>query len=396
MAKAFNLTAEINLRGPSNLKPVISKIKGAFSSLTADVKINVDASSAKNMAAVSSKLNLVSKASNKANASFKTLNSTISTLSASFGQLSNSMSSAFGAIGGGSQQLTKAKKELVEVTSEIQYFGQQSGQAIRRFAAFSTVTAIIYGLNNAINDAFGEFISFNKQLVKLSQVTGKSLNDLGGLTDEITRLSTSLGVSSTELIGVASTLAQAGFTASDTRKALEALAKSSLAPSFENITETTEGAIAILRQFGLGAEDLESALGSINAVAAAFAVESQDLVSAIQRTGGVFANASKGVSNGTDALNEFLAIFTSIRATTRESAETIATGLRTIFTRLQRSRTIDLLKELGINLTDLEGKFVGPYKAVQLLSEGLSQLDPRDIRFSQIVEELGGFRQIGK
>ena len=47
-------------------------------------------------------------------------------------------------------------------------------------------------------------------------------------------------------------------------------------------------------------------------------------------------------------------------------------------------------------LTDLEGKFVGPFEAIRRLSEGLKSLDTRDLRFSQIVEELGGFRQIGK
>ena len=85
-----------------------------------------------------------------------------------------------------------------------------------------------------------------------------------------------------------------------------------------------------------------------------------------------------------------------MRAPTRESAETIATGLRTIFTRLQRTDTIDQLKALGIQLQDASGQFVGAYEAVRRLSVGLSGLDPRDYRFSEIVEQLGGFRQIGK
>ena len=89
-------------------------------------------------------------------------------------------------------------------------------------------------------------------------------------------------------------------------------------------------------------------------------------------------------------------MFTSVRATTRESAETIATGLRTIFTRIQRQDTIDQLKELGIVLQDSKGNFVGAFEAVKRLSEGLRGLDPRGFRFSAIVEELGGFRQIGK
>ena len=203
-------------------------------------------------------------------------------------------------------------------------------------------------------------------------------------------------MSSNELIKVSSTLAQAGLSARDTEKALKALALSALAPSFDNLNSTVEGSIALMRQFGISAGELDRALGSVNAVAAKFAVEAGDIITAIQRTGGVFATASKGVSEGTQALNEFMAVFTSVRATTRESAETIATGLRTIFTRIQRGDTIDALKEYGVTLTDLQGKFVGPYEAVRRLSEGLSQLDPRDLKFSRIVEELGGFRQIGK
>ena len=70
--------------------------------------------------------------------------------------------------------------------------------------------------------------------------------------------------------------------------------------------------------------------------------------------------------------------------------------MRTIFTRLQRTDTIDQLKALGIQLQDASGQFVGAYEAVRRLSVGLSGLDPRDYRFSEIVEQLGGFRQIGK
>jgi TP901 family phage tail tape measure protein len=122
-----------------------------------------------------------------------------------------------------------------------------------------------------------------------------------------------------------------------------------------------------MRQFGISTNQLEGALGSINSVAAKFAVEASDIIAAIQRTGGVFAAASRGVSEGTDALNEFVAVFTSIRATTRESAETIATGLRTIFTRIQRGPTIEALKQFGVNLTDVEGKFVGAYKGSSII-----------------------------
>ncbi|NDB61517.1 phage tail tape measure protein, partial [bacterium] len=396
MAKPFNLTVAVNLQGPNNLKPIVSKIKKEIGSIKTSIDLDIKTSSVKNLTAVTSKLKELSSVAVSTNASVSALNTRINTLASSFSTLAGSTGTAIPAMNKVSSSVGKAKKNISDTTTAIEEFGKQSGLAIKRFLAFSTVSSVIYGLSNAINAGYKEFINFDKEIVRLSQVTGQSTKQLGGITKEITRLSTTLGVASSDLLNVSTTLAQAGFSATETKVALEALAKSSLAPSFENITDTTEGAIAAMRQFGIAADELDSALGSINAVAAKFAVEASDIITAIQRTGGVFANASRGVSEGTDALNEFIAVFTSVRATTRESAETIATGLRTIFTRIQRSKTIDELKKLGIELRDVEGKFVGPYEATRRLAEGLNRIDPRSAAFAKISEELGGFRQIGK
>lgn len=267
--------------------------------------------------------------------------------------------------------------------------GRTFTASIRRFSALAIATRAVSLLTNTLGSAIEEAISFQNEVVRLSQVTGDSISKLSGLTNEITSLATTLGVSSDKLLSVTTILAQAGLTASDTRVALAALAKTELAPTFGNITETAEGAIAILAQFKLGAGALEAQLGSLNAVSGRFAVESGDLVEVIRRTGGVFKSA------GGD-LNELIALFTSVRATTRESASTIATGLRTIFTRIQRPKTIEYLKQYGVELVDLEGKFVGPFEAVKRLSEALAGLEEGDITFVQIAEQLGGFRQIGK
>jgi TP901 family phage tail tape measure protein len=391
---AFNLTAELNLRGPSNINQVVGNIRRQLSTLTLDLNINPNTS--RGVQAVTANIRTLSTALRDAQSNAAALSTTLSNLVTTINNAGNAAANAGNALNRLNTQTRAAQAAARDGATAMENFGAQSALAIRRFAAFSVATGAVYSFTRALSSAYSEFINFNKEFVRLQQVTNSSASGLAGLSQEITRLSTGLGVSSSELLTVSSTLAQAGLSANQTKTALEALAKSALAPSFDNLNETVEGSIALMRQFGLSAGDLESALGSINAVAAKFAVESSDIITAIQRTGGVFASASKGVSQGKDALNEFIAVFTSVRATTRESAETIATGLRTIFTRIQRGNTIQALKEYGITLTDLEGKFVGPYEAVRRLSEGLRGLDPRDLRFSEIVEELGGFRQIGK
>ena len=266
------------------------------------------------------------------------------------------------------QQLPKTTANVNNLTKSAAYkLGKTFTSSLKRFAAFSVATRAVSLFTQGIGGAIAEAANFERELVKVAQVTGKSMSALKGLSDEITKLSTNLGVSSNELLNVSRALSQAGFSARETKTALEALAKSDLAPTFENMTKTAEGAIAIFNQFGQGARALEGQLGAINAIAGKFAVEAGDLISVVRRTGGVFKAA------GGD-LNELLALFTSVRATTRESAESIATGLRTIFTRIQRPSTLKYLDTLGVKLTDVEGKFVGPYEAIRRLSEALSGL----------------------
>ena len=284
------------------------------------------------------------------------------------------------------QSITNATNEATTASRKM---GKSFAASIRRFSALAIATRTVSLFTNTLSGAIDTAISFERELIKISQVTGKTVSGLSGLVSSISNLSTSLGVSSQSLLGVSRILAQTGLSAKDTQVALSALAKTELAPTFDNITQTAEGAVAILNQFGRGAASLEAQLGSLNAVAGQFAVEAGDLVAVIRRTGGVFKSA------GGD-LNELIALFTSVRATTRESAESIATGLRTIFTRIQRPETIDYLRQFGVELTDIEGKFVGPYEAVRRLSSALKGLGDRDLTFVEIAEQLGGFRQIGK
>lgn len=401
MSQAFNLTAQLNLRGPSNVRTIVADIRRQLGTVTANVNLRVDPNANRSLA----QLNRTLQTFNNSLAATQTAATNAASAISNLGQAINSASLQnvprnIANVGAATQRLAQnantTAQQVRTARTEMEEFGRQSALAIRRFAAFTTVTSVVFAFTNAIKQGIGAFIEFDKEFVKLQQVTGESANGLQRLASTVTSLASGLGVASSDLIQVSSTLAQAGLNARDTEKALKALALSALAPSFDNLNSTVEGSIALMRQFGISAGDLEKALGSINSVAAQFAVESSDIIAAIQRTGGVFAAASKGVSEGKDALNEFIAVFTSVRATTRESAETIATGLRTIFTRIQRGSTIEALKEFGVTLTDSQGKFVGAYKAIELLSRGLNQIDPRDLKFSQIVEELGGFRQIGK
>jgi TP901 family phage tail tape measure protein len=397
----FNIVGQIQLTGPTNLGAVVRQIQSQLSGITAQVNLNLSG------ATVASITN--------ANSSLQQFNNTVQQLTLSTGNaitalggLTNAMSRVQGGTAaivtsnrGATQshkQLTQAIQEGISATEE---FGKTAGLALRRFSGFSVAAGGVFGLIAAFKSGVTEALLFEREMIKLIQVGAGTQSQIEGLGKEIGRLSSTFGVSSKDLSQASVLLASAGYSANQVTEALQALAKAALSPQFGNMIDTTNGLIAIMAQFKVGTGEAERALGSINAVSNAYATESKDLIEAVKRTGGAFR------ASGGD-FNQFLALFTSVRATTRESADAIATGLRTVFTRFQRPETVEQLRELGVNLrytreeaiamgnTGLERQFIGPYEAVRRLNAALRDVPTTDPRYAAIVESLGGYRQVSR
>lgn len=300
-----------------------------------------------------------------------------------------------------STDFTRVAAAAKESASAVEAFGAQTALAARRFAAFAigpgALVSIAYGFKSALAEAF----LFEKELIRLEQISGSTKQQLQGVAQAASDLSQEFGVSSKELITSATALRQAGVAVDDLRTAMEAITKASLAPTFGDIEQATSGALGLIKQFNVQVGDLDANFGSINAVASRFSTEASEINTAISRTGAAFKAAGGSV-------NELIALFSAVRGTTRETAESVSTGLRTIFSRLQRSSTIDSLEQLGIRLrntkeeakalgdTSLEGNFVGAFEAAKRLGEALKNLSTTDPRFANIAEQLGGYRQIEK
>ena len=367
---AFNINAQVILSGPKNLSSITSSIKKQLGSVTVGVNVQVPKNVQKQIQNLNSQLSTATATTNKLNSAAKTTGNSLNKMGRSAKDSSNAM-----------QQL-----------------GKETALTFKRFAAAGIVTATFFRLTRAISEAVPKALEFQRELVKIQQVTGQTQKQLAGLSSSIDTVSRSLGIDANELANIARIFAQTGQSLDQVEASLKAVARSSLAPTFGTMEQTAEGLIAAMAQFGIEANQAEAVLGSLNQVAKKFAVESGDLISAVRRAGGVFALAATDAEKPIDALNQLVGVFTAVRSTTRESAETIATGLRTIFTRIQRRGTIDAMKELGINLTDAQGNFVGLFSSFRILSKELDGIIQKGdaVTLSAITEELGGIRQVGK
>lgn len=389
MAHTFAVQAQLQVKGPPNLRPLISQIKAGLSGINANINLRLSPTAVTNIGNLNTRLTTLNKNLTAIQSSGKKANVVLQELATTFNSMGASAATVSASLGKINASVARTGTTAKSAGKSVSEFGELVGQSAKKFVAFSIAAGAVAGLVFSIQNGFRDAIKFQHELVRLAQVGGDSASVIKGITQEVTKLSTTLGVSSQGLIETAVTLRQAGLTATETKKALEALAKTELAPTFDDIKKTTEGAIAIMAQFKIRSKDLEGALGSINTVSAKYAVESGDLIEAVRRSGGAFKAAG-------GSLEEFLALFTSVRATTRESAESIATGFRTIFARLQQPGTINSLKQIGVTLDDMKGQFVGPYEAVKRLSSALQDIPTSDKRFAQVVETIGGIRQVSK
>jgi len=401
---AFNINAQVVLSGPKNLQKVRSSIQNQLSNVSVPVKIQISKNAASQLGTFNKQFTALNANLIKVGGSAKKATASLSALGNAASKINNVSSKLSGASKQVNTNLAQTQKQVKATAGEIEAFGKDAALAIRRFSAFTIATGAIFGFVRAVQNATSEAIKFERELARIVQVTGATGRELQGLQKTVDVLSVGLGLDANRLLEVSRIFAQTGQSVDQVRKSLSAVARASLAPTFGDIKKTTEGVIAALNQFNLSADRAESVLGSLNAVSKSFAVEADDLISVIRRAGGVFAASTKQLGAPEERLRELIGIFTAVRSTTRETADTIATGLRTIFTRIQRPRTVKFLEQFGIQLRataqdakDLgiaQGEFVGIFEAFRRISQEIDSLDT--LSLAKVVEELGGIRQVGK
>jgi len=286
------------------------------------------------------------------------------------------------------KSMKQVENALDKGSKKADTFSDKISLKTANFAAYTVASGAVLKLANAISSATSEAIRFEKELAKVAQIVGISVNGAKALSSEILDISKSYGLSAVKVAETIKTLTQSGLSFDKARKSAELLAKTTLLSTFDSLSSTTEGLIAIFAQFNLSVKDAERSLSAINSLSKKYAVESADLIDAVKRAGGVFA-----VTGG--KLEDLLAIITTVRSTTRETAETVATGVRTIFTRIQRPQTLAYLNDLGIKLTDVRGNFIGNLEAVKELSSGLERLGivAGSTQYAEVIQEIAGTRQ---
>lgn len=279
---------------------------------------------------------------------------------------------------------TKGNQPLGRITGQVNEFTKSLDASNARVIAFGASAGIIYNLQRAFTALVSSTIEVQKSLQDINVILNVSNQELQKFGGQLFNIARNTGQSFNDVAKAATEFSRQGLTVAETLKRTnEALILSRL--SGLDAAKSVETLTAAVNSFASEAVTTTEVINKFANVDAAFAVSSADLAEAISRVGS--SAAQSGVS-----LNELIAIVTSAQQTTARGGAVIGNSFKTIFTRLQRGKVLDLLESLGISTTDSSGQLKSTIQLLQDLGQVYDTLGTQQKAY--VAEQVGGVFQI--
>ena len=279
---------------------------------------------------------------------------------------------------------TKGDQPLGRITGQVNEFNKSLDASNARVIAFGASAGIIFGVQRAFTALVGATIEVQKSLQDINVILNVSAQNLQKFGGELFNIAKNTGQSFQEVAKAATEFSRQGLGVEETlKRTSEALILSRL--SGLDAAKSVEALTAAVNSYASQAVTASEVINKFANVDAAFAVSSGDLAEALARVGS--SAAQSGVS-----LNELIAIVTSAQQTTARGGAVIGNSFKTIFTRLQRGKVVDLLESLGISSTDSSGQLKSTIQLLQDLGKVYDTLGAQQQAY--VAEQVGGVFQI--
>ena len=253
-----------------------------------------------------------------------------------------------------------------------------------RVIAFGASAAIIGGVTTAFSQLVIQATKVEKILADINAVLGTSAENLEKFGDGLFNVARNTSQGLEVAAEAALEFSRQGLSMEETLKRtndaliLTRLTGLAAADSVKGLTAAVNG----FADAGLSTTEI---INKLAAVDVKFAVSADDLINALARAGAVAQDA------GVD-FDKLVGAVTSAQQITARGGAVIGNSFKTIFTRLQRSSTLDRLEELGIAVRDLQGETLPALTILQQLSKSYDTLGAATK--AAVAEQVGGVFQI--
>ena len=244
------------------------------------------------------------------------------------------------------------------------------------------------GIINAVSDAFKGLVTstmqVEKNLTDINVVMGLTSKQLDKFGAGLFKVAKETGAGFAAASEAATEFARQGLSLEETLKrtndalVLTRLTGMKAADSVKSLT-------AAMNTFKGEIKDSTTLVSKFAAVDVKFAVSAEDFAQAIARSGQAARDA------GVD-INQLIGLVTAAQERTARGGAVIGNSFKTIFTRVQRSSTLNELENLGIAVRDLQGSTLPAIKILESLAKKYETLN--DAQRSYISQNVAGVFQV--
>ena len=226
-----------------------------------------------------------------------------------------------------------------------------------RVLAFAASAGAMFQVVNAMKMIVRSTIDIEKKLMDVNVILGESRQGLEKFTAGLFQISRSTAQSFEVVAEAATEFARQGLSAEETlKRTKDALILTRL--SGMDAAASVSSLTAALNTFNKEGLTSTQVINKMAMVDSAFAVSTTDLAESMRRVGSTAQDV--GVS-----FNQLLAVTAALQQKTARGGPVIGNALKSIFTRIQRTETLDELESLGVAVRDMSGEMLPAMTVLQ-------------------------------
>lgn len=273
---------------------------------------------------------------------------------------------------------------LGKINGQLGEFEKSLAASNARVIAFGASAGAIFAVQKAFSETIKSVIDVEKSLTDINVILNASTKNLASFGNSLFDIAKNTGQSFSEVASAATEFSRQGLGVEDTlKRTSDALVLTRLTGM--GVVDSVESITAALNSFNKTSITSNELINKLAAVDAGFAVSSGDLAEAVRRVGSSAQDA--GVS-----LDQLIALVTAAQQTTARGGAVIGNSFKTIFTRLQRTDTLDALDAIGVATKDQQGNILPLISILNNLSSTYGKLS--GVQRAQVAELVGGVFQI--
>jgi TP901 family phage tail tape measure protein len=238
---------------------------------------------------------------------------------------------------------------LGRISAQIGEFDKSLKASNARVLAFGASAGIIYNVNRAFTELIGSAIKVDKALTEINVNLNLSKSRLSSFGAEIFKIGKETAQGFDIAAKAAAEFSRQGLGYTETiLRTRDALILSRRAAI--DSTKAVEDLTAAVNSYARDAYTTTEIINKLVKVDTNFAVSSGDIAEALKRVGSSAAEAGVGLDN-------LIGLVTSAQQITARGGAVIGNALKTIFTKIGSTDTIDQLRELGVQITSTQTAF---------------------------------------